>query len=142
MTKTVVTIPVSTTIERAAFTMQQNKINSLPVVESGNLVGIITSSDVMDVLLNVIGIQDNSARLSVFVNDTKGALAKVAAILRDAGINIQSLFCWPEKELGNIYQLIFRVADSDRQQAIEALTTENYAVKSHYEKNISKYLPT
>ena len=90
MVKTVVTIPTSTTIERAALIMQQNRISSLPVMENDELVGIITSTDVMGVLLDAIGISDNSIRLSVFVDDTIGKLAELTETLSQAGINIQT----------------------------------------------------
>jgi len=97
MTKTVVTVSPDTTIERAAYIMQTRDISSLPVMEGEELVGIITSTDVMEVLLEAIGISDDSVRLGIFVRDSIGALAEVMELLRKAAINIQSLFCWPER---------------------------------------------
>ncbi|MGA8181059.1 MAG: CBS domain-containing protein, partial [Desulfobacterales bacterium] len=55
MVKKIITISPGTTIERAAYIMQENRINALPVIESEKLVGIITSTDVMGVLLRAIG---------------------------------------------------------------------------------------
>lgn len=141
MVKTVVTIPTSTTIERAALIMQQNRISSLPVMENDELVGIITSTDVMGVLLDAIGISDNSIRLSVFVDDTIGKLAELTETLSQAGINIQSLFCWPEKHHTDITQLLLRVASDDGSKAIEALTSKGFKVKNKYEKDITPFLP-
>lgn len=141
MVKTVVTVPTSTTIERAALIMQQNRISSLPVMENDELVGIITSTDVMGVLLDAIGISDNSIRLGVFVNDTIGKLAELTAALKDAGVNIQSLFCWPEKNHPGVTQLVLRVASDDGPKAIEALTEKGFKVKNKYEKDITPFLP-
>ncbi len=141
MIKTVVTVPTSTTIERAALTMQQHRISALPVMEDGELVGIITSTDVMRVLLEAIGISEESARLSVFVRDSIGSLAEVTATLRDAEVNIQSLFCWPEEQYPGVSQLVFRVAASDGERAIAALTVRGFTVKNRYEKDISRFLP-
>lgn len=141
MVKTVVTIPTSTTIERAALIMQQNRISSLPVMENDELVGIITSTDVMGVLLDAIGISDNSIRLSVFVDDTIGKLAELTETLSQAGVNIQSLFCWPEKHHTDITQLLLRVASDDGSKAIEALTNKGFKVKNKYEKDITPFLP-
>ncbi len=141
MVKTVVTVPTSTTIERAALIMQQNRISSLPVMENDELVGIITSTDVMGVLLDAIGISDNSIRLGVFVNDTIGKLAELTETLSQAGINIQSLFCWPEKNHKDITQLVLRVAADDGPKAIEALTKKGFKVKNKYEKDITPFLP-
>jgi acetoin utilization protein AcuB len=141
MVKTVVTVPTSTTIERAALIMQQNRISSLPVMENDELVGIITSTDVMGVLLDAIGISDNSIRLGVFVNDTIGKLAELTAALKDAGVNIQSLFCWPEKNHPGVTQLVLRVASDDGPKAIEAMTEKGFKVKYKYEKDITPFLP-
>jgi acetoin utilization protein AcuB len=141
MIKTVVTVPVNTTIERAALVMQQNRISALPVMENGELAGIITSTDVMGVLLQAIGISDDSVRLSIFVKDSIGKLAEVAETLRDAGINIQSLFSWPETKYEGITQMVLRVAGQDGEKAIAALTAKGFKVKSQYEKDIRPFLP-
>lgn len=140
MIKTVVTVPTATTIERAALIMQQNRISALPVMEEGELTGIITSTDVMGVLLQAIGISDDSVRLGVFVKDSIGKLAEVCETLRDAGVNIQSLFCWPENAYPDITQLLLRVASSDEEKATSALTEKGFKVKNSYEKDISKFI--
>jgi acetoin utilization protein AcuB len=142
MAKTVVTVPTGTTIERAALIMQQNHISALPVMEEGELVGIITSTDVIAVLLQAIGIGEDSVRLGVFVNDSIGKLADVSESLRDNGINILSLICWPEKSHTGITQLVIRVANQDEDKAIAALTGKGFKVTNRYEKDISPYLPT
>ncbi|SDO36906.1 CBS and ACT domain-containing protein [Desulforhopalus singaporensis] len=142
MIKTVVTVPTSTTIERAAFIMQQHRIGSLPVMEGDKLAGIITSTDVMSVLLKAIGISDDSLRLGLFVVDSLGQLAQVSATLRDAGVNILSLFCWPEEDYPGITQLLIRVGSADGTKAVDALTAKGFKVKTQYEKDITPYLPT
>ena len=141
MIKTVVTIPTNTTIERAAFVMQQNRISALPVMEDGELAGIITSTDVMGVLLQAIGMSEDSLRLSVFVRDSIGKLAEVTACLKDAGVNLQSLFCWPESKHPGITQIVMRVTSQDAEKAIPALSSKGFTVKTKYEKDIRPFLP-
>ena len=141
MIKTVVTVPVDTTIERAAYVMQQHNINSLPVMENDQLVGIITSTDVNRVLLEAVGISDDAIRLGVFVKDSIGVLAEVAAILRDENINILSVLSWPEKKYPGVSQLIMRVGAADGVKAINALQEKGFKVTSTYVKDITPYLP-
>ena len=141
MIKTVVTVPTNTTIERAALVMQQNRISALPVMEDDELAGIITSNDVMGVLLQAIGISDDSVRLSIFVKDSIGKLAEVSETLKNAGVNIQSLFCWPESKYEGITQMVLRVNSQDGDKANAALTAKGFKVKSQYEKDISQFLP-
>jgi len=141
MVKTVVTVPVSTTIERAAYVMQQNRISALPVMDGDELVGIITSTDVMGVLLQAIGISDESVRLSIYVKDTIGRLAEVADALKDQNINIQSLFCWPENRHPGITQMVLRVAAQDGEKATATLNGKDFKVKKGFVKDITPFLP-
>ena len=141
MTKAVVTVSPDTTIERAAYIMQTQDISSLPVMEGEDLVGIITSTDVTAVLLEAIGISDASVRLGVFVRDSIGALAEVSGLLKKEGVNIQSLFCWPEKAHPGVTQLVMRVASQEGEKAIRALTEGGFKVKTRYEKDITPFLP-
>ncbi len=141
MVKTVVTVPISTTIERAAYIMQQHRISALPVMEDEELVGIITSTDVMAVLLQAIGISSESVRLSIYVKDTIGRLAEVADALRDQGINIQSLFCWPVSRHPGITQMVLRVAAQDGDNAVATLNGKGFKVTQGFVKDITPYLP-
>ena len=141
MIKTVIIISPEYTVERAALIMQENDINALPVVENNQLVGIITSSDVMDVLLSAIGISDDSVRLGVMVKDSIGTLADLSALLSKQQINIQSLFSWPEKGYRGVYQLVMRIPKDDGDRAIKALSAKGYKVIEKYEKDITPFLP-
>jgi acetoin utilization protein AcuB len=141
MIKTVVTVPTSTTIERAALVMQQHRISALPVMEDGELAGIITSTDVMAVLLQAIGISDESIRLSIFVRDSIGKLAEVADALKDETVNIQSIFCWPDNRHPGITEIVIRVANQDGAKATAALNNKGFKVKNRYEKDLSPFLP-
>ncbi|WP_163338258.1 CBS and ACT domain-containing protein [Desulfopila sp. IMCC35008] len=141
MIKTVVTVSVDTTIERAAYIMMQHNINSLPVMENDELAGIITSTDVNRVLLEAIGMSDDAVRLGVLVKDSMGVLADVTAILRDAKVNILSILSWPEKEYPGVTQLVIRVGSRDGLMAVNALREGGYNVKTSYVKDITPYLP-
>lgn len=54
MTPDPVTITPRVTAEDVARLMLQHKIGGLPVVESGQLVGIVSTSDLLRALLNVV----------------------------------------------------------------------------------------
>ena len=142
MVKKIITISPGTTIERAAYIMQKNRINALPVIESGKLVGIITSTDVMEVLLRSIGFDDEeSARFAVLVEDRIGIVSEVSKILKEQQINIRSLVTWPEKEYSGIYQLVMRVGLEDKDRAISALSDGGFKVLSEYVEDLTPFLP-
>jgi acetoin utilization protein AcuB len=141
MVKTVVTITPETTIERAAQIMQSNNISSLPVMENGKLVGIITSTDVMEVLLDAIGMNEDSVRICVLVQDRVGAIAEVSTILSSLNINIESMITWPLREYPGIHQLVIRLSGDDGVRAVATLNKKNYKVLTRYVKDLSPYLP-
>lgn len=141
MIKKIITISPGTTIERAAFIMQENRINALPVIESEKLVGIITSTDVMEVLLHSIGFGEESARFAVLVEDRIGIVSEVSKILKEQKINIRSLVTWPEKEYPGIYQLVMRVGLEDKDRAISALSDGGFKVLSEYVQDLTPFLP-
>ncbi|MDH3355834.1 MAG: CBS and ACT domain-containing protein [Desulfobacteraceae bacterium] len=142
MVKKIITISPGTTIERAAYIMQKNRINALPVIESGKLVGIITSTDVMEVLLRSIGFDDEeSARFAVLVEDRIGIVFEVSKILKEQQINIRSLVTWPEKEYPGVFQLVMRVGLENKDRAISALSDGGFKVLSEYVHDLTPYMP-
>ncbi|MEJ7872953.1 MAG: acetoin utilization AcuB family protein [Rubrobacteraceae bacterium] len=78
-------------VEDAAAAMYEGKIGCLPVVDGDDLVGIVTSSDVMRALARLVGVHEPGSRLEVTLPDRPGSLAEIAGIMRDAGVNIVSV---------------------------------------------------
>ena len=142
MVKDVITIGPDSTVERATKILHSRKIGSLPVVEDGKLVGIITSTDVMEVLLDGLGIQEESGRLMVLVKDRIGVLADVCTILKNANISIGSMITLPLHQYPGIHQLVMRVSSADRDEAVESLISQGYRVVTEYKKDLEPYLPT
>jgi acetoin utilization protein AcuB len=130
------------TIERAASVLHARKIGSLPVVEDDKLVGIITSTDLMEVLLDGLGIKEESGRLVVLVKDRIGVLADVCTLLKDANISIVSMITLPLHQYPDIHELVMRVISGKRDAAVDCLTRAGYKVITEYKKDLEPYLPT
>ena len=141
MVKKIITVTPGTTVERAARIMQDNRISALPVVKNEKLVGIITTTDVMGVLLDAIGINGESTRFVVLVQDRIGMIAEVSRILQEEQINIRSLVTWPEKQYPGVYHFVLRVGAGNGEKAISALTKAGFKVLTEYVEDLSPYLP-
>src|SRR3712207_864215 len=98
LTREVVTARPDEPIEEAANRMRERRIGCLPVVEGDELVGIITSSDVMEALVYLVGAHEPGSRLEVVMPDRPGTLAGVAGIFGALGINIVSVVAGPPQE--------------------------------------------
>lgn len=132
MKKNVTTVTPGTTVERAAYIMQTKKISALPVMEGEKTLGIVTSTDVMGVLLTAIGMGDDTMRLVIYVQNRIGAIAEVSNLMRDSGINIQSLFTWPDNVKNDMFQVVVRVLKKDGETAKSCLAAADYDVRTAY----------
>lgn len=90
MTRKVVTITASTTVEDAARIMADNNIGGLPVMRDGVLVGIITESDLFKLFIELFGARTKGIRATLLVPDRRGEIADIASAIRDRGGNIIS----------------------------------------------------
>ena len=72
----------STPVEKAAHLLVTNKIGSLPVVEDGKLVGIISATDMLRALEAVLGAtSDGSSRIDLDL-DGSGEIAVATSLVR------------------------------------------------------------
>jgi len=120
-------------IEEAANEMRERRIGCLPVVENDALVGIITSSDVMEALVQLMGAHEPGSRLVVSMPDRPGTLAGAAGIFGELGINLVSTVSGPKQEpppgeQGPWRAAIFRIDTINPAEAIEILEQAGYSV--------------
>jgi acetoin utilization protein AcuB len=129
MTREVVTARPGDPIEEAANRMRERRIGCLPVVEEGELAGIVTSSDVMEALVYLMGAHEPGSRLEVVMPDRPGTLAGVAGIFGALGINIVSVVAGPQQEFPPEGRIgIFKVDTIDTREAVELLNQAGYTV--------------
>ena len=95
MTRSVVTIHPLDTIEHAAREIYDRKIGCLPVVAEDELVGIITSADMMRTLIELVGAHGLGTWVEVEVPNEPGTLADVTDVIRDRKVNIAGIFLGP-----------------------------------------------
>ena len=100
MTRNVITISPDISVEEATTLLHYNKIGCRPVVEDGNLVGMLTENDVMEILIEVMGMKEKGSRLEVVVEDKPGALADVTRIIKEHNVNIISVVTDAADEAG------------------------------------------
>ncbi len=91
MTKELITVAPDVPLEEAARIMADNKIGGLPVVEGGELVGIITETDIFKVFLEMLGARDHGLRITVEIPEQKGEMARVTTAIAQLGGNILAL---------------------------------------------------
>ncbi len=87
----VITVNENAPIEEAARLMADNKIGGLPVTKDGELVGIITESDLFKVFTEMLAAREEGVRITLLVPEKKGVLASITKAIASRGGNIISL---------------------------------------------------
>lgn len=82
------TIGPDALLEEAALVMRDNKIEMLPVVDGGRLVGVVTESAILDSFIDILGFRDRGTRLWIEATDAPGVLSNLTGIMARHGANI------------------------------------------------------
>lgn len=91
MRKPVYTVEDTCSITNAAKFMLEKGIGSLPVLREGEIVGIITDSDVMKTFVEITGGEKVGTRVEVKTPNKKGELAKLSKAFANANSYIASM---------------------------------------------------
>ena len=129
MTPEVVTAHPLDTIEHAARVIYEHKFNCLPVVAGGELVGIITSSDLVRTLVELIGAHGTGSWIEVEVPNEPGTLAGVTDVIRDRHVNIAGIFLGPASRAA-YRTIVLRLETTDPSSVAESLVAAGYLVTS------------
>jgi acetoin utilization protein AcuB len=140
MTREVSTADPQDSIENLAQEMYELKIGSLPVVAEGpmvdeglvavaeeELLGIVTSSDVMRALVTLAGLPEPGCRIEVRAPNRAGILAEVAGRIQDLGVDIFSVLSDPDRRSGN-RTMVFQLETTDPSSVMQGLKMAGYEV--------------
>ena len=139
MSREVITVDPQDSIENAAQQMYELKIESLPVVSDGavadagstvaeeEVLGIVTSSDVMRALVTLAGLPEPGCRIEVSVPNREGILAEVAGKIRELEVDIFNVLSDSDRRSGK-RTLIFQLATADPSSVMQSLKTADYEV--------------
>jgi acetoin utilization protein AcuB len=113
MAKKVVTVDQDTPIEEAARIMADKKIGGVPVMSGGNVVGIITETDLFKIFLELMGARQKAWRVTATIAEKPGTLALLTQAIAQNGGNFISfgMFSGPDS---NSRVVTFKVEGLDK----------------------------
>ncbi len=127
MSREVVAVAPFTPIEHCAKLMTEYKIGCLPVLQGGRLEGIVTTTDVMAMMAEMMGVSEIGSRIEVEVAAAPGAMGEVARIIEGQGVSIASIAGVPLPERGRTI-LVMRVRTINPRPVVRALEDAGYRV--------------
>jgi acetoin utilization protein AcuB len=87
MAKKLFTVKVDDSIEKAARIMADNRVGGLPVLREGEVVGIITETDVFKTFIELMGAREKGIQVTALISDAVGTWAKITQVVSEAGGN-------------------------------------------------------
>jgi acetoin utilization protein AcuB len=111
MTKNVITVSTTDTVERAAVLMLENKISGLPVMDNARAVGVLTLDDVARVLTVITGAYTGGTQFALNLEDRPGSIKEVVDVMRLHGGRLVSVLSVYENADPGYRKVYLRVAE-------------------------------
>ena len=93
MTRDPISISPESAVDESAQLMRQHRIDALPVVDEGRLVGILTSSDILDAFVELTGVAGPTFLMLMNTHDATNAETRVQEIVTQRRGQIKWMHC-------------------------------------------------
>lgn len=128
MIKNPLTVAPDDDIEIAAQLIYKHKISGLPVTRQGELVGILTESDILRAFIDMMGILSSSARIDITTGENPVDLNRAIKIIHDQGGDIINVGMTTQNTANRTYY--FRLTPCDTHPIKKALEGEGFIVQA------------
>lgn len=117
----VVTVSQDATIEEAARLMVEKKIGGLPVVEDGIVIGIITDTDLLAQLMEMMATSQSGVRVTVRQPNRRGELAKMVGAIAAQGWGILACGGSPTPKDPTKWDTVVKIRNVPQEEVVAAL---------------------
>jgi len=112
MTPDPIVLKETDSVERAAIIMLENQISGLPVVDNeGVVVGIITQTDILKVMISVSGCYNSPIQFAVELEERTSALCELIGSIKKYGARIISMFTSTNNVPPGYWEVYIRIQD-------------------------------
>lgn len=129
------------TLEEAADLLIRNKISGLPVVEDDIVVGIITETDLLIELQNLLGAIDPGWRVTMRVPDRRGEFSKLTLAMAERGWGIMAMGSVRTPKRPDKWDIVFKVRNCTKDELMSVLNeiSEQEIVDVRETRNAPEY---
>lgn len=120
----VFSVSPSDPVETAALLMEEQKVSGLTVVDQGQVVGIITITDILKAFVSALGLREGGTRVTIRVPNEPGVLETVASAGPPS--NISAVVSSAQKDGG--LELVLRVNGEGSESFAERLKAKGIEV--------------
>ncbi|GGG30053.1 acetoin utilization protein AcuB [Lysinibacillus alkalisoli] len=116
------------TVEDLALIFYDAKVGCLPIISNNELVGIVTTTDMLYTYVELTGAHKPGSKLEIRVEDTPGVLAHITKIMADHKTNVQSVLVYPDDKSTTHRVLSIRIQTVNPIELIEDLIKHGFDV--------------
>ncbi|MDX1675438.1 MAG: CBS and ACT domain-containing protein [Longimicrobiales bacterium] len=129
MTPDPLTVPSGTPVEHAARTLVEQGVGCLPVVDDGELVGMLSESDLLRAFVELLAGRERHARIEILTPDRPGELARVVRLIGiEHGVNLTGVVVPPP--VGDRALVVLHLETDDVRAILEDLRRLGYDAAS------------
>jgi acetoin utilization protein AcuB len=115
-----ITVPEDAPLEEAARLMIDKGIGCLPVMRGGELVGVITETDIFKTFVEILGGGDRVLRVTLRSPNVPGELARLAGVIARLGGNLHTIAAFKGDDPEHVY-FTFRLDGVGEETLVPAL---------------------
>lgn len=119
--KSVATVSPDETAEKAARLMNEKRITGMPVIEDGVVTGIVTDTDLLDVLAEMLAFSADGVRVTVRMVDRPGEFVKLIAALAKHEIGVMGIGTYPSPKREGYYDCVIKTVGGTAETVKAAL---------------------
>jgi acetoin utilization protein AcuB len=119
--KDLLTIGPDATVEEAAQTMAEHRYGCLPVVEDNVVVGIITETDLLVQLADLLGGYISGVRVTVRLPGKIGGYAKIISTISGRGWGMYATGSVPAPKREGYWDIVLKVKDVAKEDLLAVL---------------------
>jgi acetoin utilization protein AcuB len=127
MKKNVITAHPLDFVEAVSTLFYEHHIGCLPILDDDELVGIVTETDMLHTLVELMGAHQPSSHIEVKVENITGKLSDIAAIFKELNISITSVLVYPHQDPA-FKILVFRIQTIDPRRVVKLIEDKGYDV--------------
>ncbi len=115
-------------VEDVAAAFFEHDISCMPIIQSGEIVGIITETDVLHTFVKLTGVNQPGSRIEIRVQNKAGALFNILQVLQHRRVNVQSVLVYPDQQKENSKVIVLRIRTINPAGAIDDLKKAGHQV--------------
>jgi CBS domain-containing protein len=115
-------------LDEVLFKFLESRYDFLPVISDGRFIGIVTRNAMLNAFIKGMGLNKKAHKIAVLVNDFKGTLAKLTALISNQDADILGIVSF-DPEIMNLKFVEITVRTDHFRNLVDTLELNGFSVR-------------